>query len=95
MPLTVDISWTPATVHPSVLTFSGYGAASSPSGEGFRLPKAGATAKVTGSFAGSDHGASSTATAFSGQTTTQLLTACESTAGLTSIAVTSGSVSLK
>jgi hypothetical protein len=59
------------------------------------LPKSGATAKVTGSFAGSDHGAGTTATAFSGETTTQLLGACESSAGLTSIAVTSGSVTLK
>ncbi|HLN41111.1 MAG TPA: hypothetical protein VK215_01570 [Acidimicrobiales bacterium] len=95
-PLTIDIAWTPATVHPSIVTFTGYGGASGPSGgEGFTLPKSGATAKVTGSFAGSDHGAGSTATAFSGQTTTQLLTACESSAGLTSIAVTSGSVTLK
>ena len=95
-PLTIDIAWTPATVHQSVLTFSGYGGASGPSGgEGFTLPKSGATAMVTGSFAGADHGAGSTATAFSGQTTTQLLTACESSAGLTSIAVTSGSFTLK
>jgi len=95
-PLTIDIAWTPATVHPSVVTFTGYGGTSGPSGgEGFMLPKSGATAKVTGSFAGSDHGAGSTATAFSGQTTTQLLTACESSAGLTSIAVTSGTVTLK
>jgi len=95
-PLIIDITWTPATVHQSVLTFSGYGGATGPSGgEGFTLPKPGATAKVTGSFAGADHGAGSTATAFSGQTTAQLLTACESSAGLTSIAVTSGSVTLK
>ncbi len=95
-PVTVDITWTPAVVHPSVVTFSGYGGATGPSGgEGFMLPKSGATAKVTGSFAGSDHGAGTTATAFSGETTTQLLGACESSAGLTSIAVTSGSVTLK
>ncbi len=95
-PVTVDITWTPATVHPSVVTFSGYGGATGPAGgEGFLLPKAGATAKVTGSFAGSDHGAASTATAFSGETTTQLLGACESSSGLTSIAVTSGSVTIK
>ncbi len=94
--LTVNIAWTPSTIRPSVLTFSGYGGTSGSSGEeGFALPNAGGGAKVTGSFAGADHGAGSTATAVSAQTATQLLAACGSSAGLTSIQVSSGTVTLK
>ncbi len=94
--LAINITWAPATTRPSVLTFSGYGGTTGTSGgEGFKLPGAGDTAKVTGSFAGSDHGASSTAVAVSGETTTQLLAVCGSPSGLTSIQVTSGSVALQ
>jgi len=94
--LTIDITWSPATIHQSVLTFTGYGGTTSSSGGlGFTLPKVGDTAKVIGSFAGSDHGAGSTGQAFSGQTGTQLLTACGSSAGLASIQVTSGTLDLK
>jgi hypothetical protein len=94
--LTINIAWAPATIRPSVLTFSGYGGTTGTSGgEGFKLPNPGGTAKVTGSFSGSDHGASSTAVTLSDQTTTQLLSACGSPTGLTSIQVTSGTVSLQ
>lgn len=94
--LTIHIAWTPSTIRPSVLTFSGYGGTSSSSGDvGFALPSHGGTAKVTGSFSGTDHGAGSTATAISSQTGTQLLAACGSSAGLTSIQVSSGTVTLK
>ncbi len=94
--LTIDISWTPSTIRPTVLTFSGYGGASGTSGdEGFTLPDAGGTAKVMGSFAGADHGSGSTAATFSGQTATELLASCGSSTGLTSIEVTSGTVVLK
>jgi len=94
--LAIDITWAPATIHPSVLTFSGYGGTTGTAGgEGFKLPNTGGGAKVTGSFSGSDHGAGSTAVTLSDQTATQLLAACGSSAGLTSIQVTSGTVSLK
>lgn len=94
--LTITITWSPSTIRPSVLTFSGYGAAMNSSGdEGFTLPTKGGTAKVTGSFAGSDQGASSTAQTFSNQTGTQLLASCGSSAGLASLQVTSGSLALK
>jgi hypothetical protein len=94
--LTIKVAWTPATISQSVLTFSSYSAASSPSGgEGFTLPKLGGTAKVTGSFPGPDHGSGSVAATFSDQTATQLLTACGSSVGLASIRVTSGNVTLK
>jgi hypothetical protein len=95
-PITVDITWTPATTHPSVLTFSGYAGSTGSGGDlGFTLPKSGDTAKVIGSFSGADHGAGSTSTAFSDQSGTQLLNACGSSAGLPSVAVTSGHVTLK
>jgi hypothetical protein len=94
--LTVNIAWAPTTVRPSVLTFSGYGGTTGPSGgEGFKLPNPGGTAKVTGSFSGSDHGAGSSALALSNETTTQLLSACGSPSGLTSVQVTSGTVTLQ
>ena len=94
--LTIDMTWAPSTTRKSVVTFSGYGGATGPSGgEGFSLPDKGGTTKVTGSFAGSDGGASTTATAYSGESGTQLLTACGSSAGLPSIQVTSGSLNLK
>ncbi len=94
--LTVNITWSPSSIRPSVLTFSGYAAATGPSnGEGFTLPNPKGTAKITGSFGGSDQGAASTAATFSGQTATQLLATCGSSAGLPSIQVTSGNLTLK
>ncbi len=70
-PITVNITWTPATIHPSVLTFSGYAGSTGSGGDlGFTLPKSGDTAKVIGSFPGADHGAGSTSTAFSNQSGT-------------------------
>jgi hypothetical protein len=95
-PLKVAMTWSPSTVRSSVVTFSGYGGVTNASGgEGFKLPNAGGTTKVTGSFAGSDHGAGSTATTYSNQTGTQLLTACGSSAGLPSLQVTTGTLTLK
>jgi hypothetical protein len=94
--LTINITWSPSTIRPSVLTFSGYSAAMNSAGdEGFTLPTSGGTAKVTGSFAGSDLGATSTAQTFSNQTGTQLLASCGSSAGLASLQVTSGTLALK
>jgi hypothetical protein len=94
--LTIHIAWAPATIRSTVVTFSGYDAASDAAGrEGFILPKAGGTTTVTGSFAGSDHGAAATAATYSNQTGTQLLTACSASTGLTSIDVTTGTLALK
>ena len=95
--LTVDITWTPSTVHSSEVTFSGFSVATNGpgGGGGFTLPSASGTAKVSGSFAGSDHGAGSTSAVYSSDTVTKLLAACGSAAGLASIPVTSGSLTLK
>jgi hypothetical protein len=93
--LTIRATWTPATIGPSVITFSEYNLSSSPSGAGgFTFPNPGGTAEVTGSFAGSDGGARSTAAVFFDRTVTQLLAACRSR-GLAAIPVTSGRVTLQ
>lgn len=96
-PLQVHITWDPSLVHSSVVTFSGYTVDTNGpgGGGGFTLPDTGGTAKVSGSFAGSDKGAGSTAATYSSMTTNQLLAACGSSAGLASIPVTSGMLSLK
>jgi len=95
-PVTVTETWIPATIHQSVVSYSGYKIGLSPSGGGgFTLPNSGGTAKVVGSFAGSDHGSGSTAALYSTESATELLTACGSDAGLASLPVTSGSVTLK
>jgi hypothetical protein len=47
---------------------------------------------VAGSFAGADSGAKSTAATYSDLTSTQVLTACGSAAGLQTLAIASGTV---
>jgi hypothetical protein len=92
--LTVKATWTPANIRASVISFSEYSLSSSRSGAGgFTFPNPGGTAKVTGSFAGSDNGANSIAVVVFNRTITQLLAACRSS-GLASIPVTSGRVTL-
>jgi hypothetical protein len=94
-PVVVDVTWSPTTIHPSTVDVTGYSIGVSPSGGGgFTLPNKGGTSKVTGSFAGSDHGASSTSAIYSDQGVGQLVSACASPAGLSSIAVTSGHLNL-
>jgi hypothetical protein len=91
----LTIHWMPSTVTPSVLAFSGYSIASRPTGNGgFSFPDPGGTAKVTGSFAGSDGGASSTAAIYFDPSVAQLQSVCRSS-GLSSIPVTSGTVTLR
>jgi hypothetical protein len=89
------IHWSPATITPSVLDFSGYSITSTPAGNGgFSFPDPGGTAKVTGSFAGSDAGASSTAALYFDPSVAQIQSVCRSS-GLSSLPVTSGTVTLK
>jgi hypothetical protein len=95
-PVSVDVAWTPKTVHPSAVKISGYTVGVSPSGGGgFKLPEAGGTVHVSGSFAGSDNGASSTASIYSAQSAMQLIGECESPSGLASIPVASGTIKLQ
>lgn len=95
-PFTTKVIWNPETIGPSVVHFSEYSFSSDRSGsEVFTLPNPGGTARVTGSFAGSDKGAGSTATAYLGRTLKQLLTACSTNLGLALVPVASGRVTLK
>ena len=95
-PISVDVAWTPASIHPSSIKVSGYSIGASPSGGGgFTLPNNGGTTQVAGSFAGSDRGASSTAAIYSDEGAGQLVAACGSAAGLASITVSSGHLALQ
>lgn len=94
-PVAVAVTWTPSTIHASVLSFSGFSAGTNPAGDaGFVLPSSGGTSVVTGSFAGSDKGAKSTASLYSGYTTVGLLGLCSAKAGLASLNVSTGQVTL-
>jgi hypothetical protein len=90
----VHVRWSPATISPSVVRFSGYAPSTSGAGSGLVFPGSGGKATVTGSFAGSNRGASSTATASIDQNEVQLLGACQSPAGISSLAITSGHFTL-
>jgi hypothetical protein len=93
--LSVTVHWTPSTITPSVVSFSGFSPGESATGAlGFTFPGSDSTAKTTGSFAGSDNGASSTAAAYTAQGTTQLVAACSTPAGIASIPISSGHVTL-
>lgn len=68
-------------IEPSVVAFSGYNVVSNSKGdEGFQLPGNGSggsgTASATGSFTGTDGGASSSAVVYSTSTAGQLLSEC-------------------
>jgi len=91
-PVKVAVEWTPTTLHPSAVSFSGYAPSKSSAGagSGFVFPDPGGKASATGSFAGDDGGKSTTVSAFTTEGESQLLGACGSPAGLTSIAISSG-----
>jgi hypothetical protein len=91
-PLTATVNWDPDTIEPSVVSFSGYSPTEA-GGTGFLFPGTGHSAKVTGSFAGANHGADSSASAFTTESTTQILGEC-SGPGLASIPISSGVLKL-
>ena len=93
--LTFTVHWSPSIIRPTVLHYSGYTVSVSAGKGAFTLPDAGGTASVTGSFAGSDHGAGSSALAVADESATGLVSACGSSTGLASIPVTSGTLTLK
>jgi hypothetical protein len=94
-PVAVAVTWAPNSIHASVASFSGYAIVPDAAGHiGFSLPGSGGTVTVAGSFAGSDNGAASKASTFSDQTTAQLLATCGTTAGVASLTIASGSVTL-
>lgn len=88
------IDWSSGAT-PSTVTFSGYSIASTHAGNGgFAFPNPGGTARVAGSFAGSDGGRASTASIYLDPSVAQILTVCQSS-GLASIPVSTGTVTLK
>ena len=95
-PIAVDVTWSPSGIHPSAVKVSGYSIGVSASGGGgFTLPNKGGTSQVNGSFAGTDHGSSSSSAIYSAEPVGQLVTSCGSAGGLASIAVTSGHLVLQ
>ena len=71
--------WTPSSIASSTVTFSGHAIESNRAGDvGFVFPNSGGTASVTGSFAGSDHGALSSAAAYTDMTEQGVRNTCKS-----------------
>jgi hypothetical protein len=97
-PVTEHAVWTHTPlIAPSTVKFSGLMVATEPvSGDaGFTLPNTGGTASVTGSYPGTDHGATSTATVYINMTAAQIFTACGTTAGVAKLTLDAGSATLK
>jgi hypothetical protein len=91
--ISVDTTWSPPGITPSVMTFSGFVVTTDASGDaGFAFPGTGHSAKVQGSFAGKDSGALSTASVFANEGASQILSSCSHLSGLTSIPIVSGEV---
>jgi hypothetical protein len=90
--ITADTAWTPRTIRPSVMTFSGFVLTSDDNGDpGFAFPGVGHKARIVGSFAGDDNGALSVASVFTHEKANEILNRC-SLSGLTSIEIVSGQV---
>jgi hypothetical protein len=84
--VTATITWSPSSIQPTVATFSGSAIGTNGAGEaGFVLPNPGGTASVTGSFAGSDNGAATTASLYTTMTESQILSTCDASSGLSSL----------
>ena len=84
-------TWRPSSIHSTTASFSGLAFVYNKVGdEGFTVPNVGGTAKVTGSFAGTDHGKRSTATLYTNMTPAQFRSACLSSTGLSRQAIVSG-----
>jgi hypothetical protein len=90
---TLNITWTPDSIAPSTVTFSGITMSEDSSGA-ISLNLGGQGTSVTGSYASSDSGASSTMTLPLVTTLGQLETGCE-TKGQPSVTVSGGSLSLQ
>ncbi|HXX89287.1 MAG TPA: hypothetical protein VEI83_03570 [Acidimicrobiales bacterium] len=89
------ITWTPSSIAPTTVSFSGSATGPNSAGDlGFAVPGPGGTATVTGSFAGADNGAHSTASAYTSFPESELRATCQGPGGLSSVTMTSGSVDL-
>ncbi len=96
-PGSATVEWAPDSIAPSTVSFpGGYSVISHGAGDdiGFALGVAGGAA-VTGSFAGSDGGASSQVTVYLDQTADQFVAACNAAGnGLSSETIAGGSATL-
>jgi hypothetical protein len=96
-PQTLKTKWAPATkIKPTTLTFGGFVPATQPvtNDEGFSLPNSlGQPTTGTGSYLGTDTGATSTATVYSNKTAAQVSSLC-SGAGLATLTLAAGTVHL-
>jgi len=93
--ITLDVDWRPTTIGQSLVTFSGFMVASDTKGNSeFVLPGTGHGAKVQGSFAGNDRGATSTASFFTTLGTSQLSRCPTRSPGLSSIKIGTGEFTL-
>jgi hypothetical protein len=80
-------------LHSTTGTFSGFAFTFATNGDvGVVIPNEGGTAHITGSFAGTNHGASSTAAGFINLTALEVRAACKSPQGLPLLRITSGRV---
>jgi hypothetical protein len=98
MPVTEKVVWTHTpTIANSTVKFSGDMGATEPTSmdAGFTLPNTGGTASVTGSYPGTDHGATSSSTVYTNMTGTAIGAACASATGLASLTLDAGTITLK
>ncbi len=78
-PPTWTARWTPSSIANSMVTFSGHAIETNSAGDvGFVFPNSGGSASVTGSFAGSDKGAGSSASTYTDMTEHGVLSTCRS-----------------
>ena len=94
-PLHATGTWTAKNLRLRATTgkFSGFDFVCASNGDvGLVIPNKGGSAQITGSFAGSNHGATSTAVSYMNLTATQVRAACLSSQGLSSLKFTGGRV---
>ena len=84
---------TPAAAN-SAIAFSGDTPTVVSGKAGFKLPNTGGTSAVTGSFPGSNGGTTSHAEGITSQTAAQLIAPCSTSAGLKTIKITKGNLTL-
>ena len=80
-------------IHSTTGTYSGFDFVFAANGDvGVVIPNTGGSARITGSFAGTNHGATSTVVGYINLTATQVRAQCLSPQGLSSVKITSGRV---
>lgn len=92
-PVTATGSWKAKnlTLHDTTGTFSGWSFVFAANGDvGFEIPNKGGSARITGSFAGSNHGATSSIVSYINLSAKQVRAACLSAHGLASVRITRG-----